>query len=142
MLFGAYQAGGNLVLGLNMTDLRRGDSLTLMDGSEAVATGVASVAFAAGIGPGGVVAQSFYVQGCANGTKWTIQGSNGPATADTPTSPASTLNAFDATFQDLAGSDTTGNGLFTDTTGSSLWYRFNIKTYVAGDHPVVIVRRA
>lgn len=141
MLFGAYQAGGNTVLGLNMADIRRGDPYTLLDGTEALASGSYSVAFAAGVGQGGVVAQSFYMQ-CAAGTEWTVQGSNGPSTADTPTSPTSTLNTFGATFQDLAGSDTMGPGVFTDITGTSLWYRIHIKTLAGGDTPVCIARRA
>lgn len=144
MLFGAYQSGGSSVLGLNMADLRRGDDYTLLDGTETLASGSSSVAFAAGPDPhgGGIIASSFYVQGCGNGSEWTIQGSNGPSTADNPSSPTSTLNAFDATFQDLANSDTTGNGVFTEGTGTSVWYRFHVKTLANGDAPVVKVRRA
>lgn len=141
-LFGVYQSGGAPELALNMVDLRRGDSYTLMDGTETVATGTSSVAFAAGPDPGGVVATSYYVTGCTNNTEWTIQGSNGPSTADSPGVPTSGVTAFGATFQDIAGSDTTGNGIFTDSTGSSIWYRFHIKTLQSGDHPVVIARRA
>ena len=84
---------------------------------------------------------AFDVQGCTNGTEWTIQGSNGPSTADTPGTPTSALTKFAATFQDLPGSDTTGNGVYTDS-GSAIWYRFKIKTLANGDVPVVIVRRS
>jgi hypothetical protein len=143
MLFGAYQAGGAIPMGLNVVDLRRGDQYVMMDGTETVASGSASVHFSAGPDAhgGGVINTSFFVQGCSNGTEWTIQGSNGPSTADSPSSPTSTLNAFAATFQDLAGSDTTGNGAYTDV-GSATWYRFHIKTLAGGDAPVVIVRRS
>ena len=143
MLFGTYQSGGAIELGLNVFDLRRGDSLTLMDATEVVATGSASVHFSAGPDPhgGGVMGTSFYVQGCSAGTEWTIQGSNGPSTADTPGTPTSALTKFAATFQDLPGSDTVGNGVYTDT-GAATWYRFRIKTLVGGDAPIVIVRRS
>lgn len=143
MLFGAYQAGGAPEFGLNVVDLRRGDQYVMMDGTEVVATGSASVHFSAGPDPhgGGVINSSFYVQGCPNNTEWTIQGSNGPSTADVPGSPVSLLTKFAATFQDLAGSDTIGNGTYTDV-GSATWYRFHIKTLQAGDAPVVIVRRS
>lgn len=144
MLFGAYQSGNAIPMGLNVVDLRRGDDYTLMDGTEVVASGVNSVHYSAGPDPhgGGVIAASYYVQGCDNGTSWTIQGSNGPSTADNPNSPTSTLTAFSATFQDLPGSATTGNGLFVESTGASVWYRFHIATLVSGDHPVVKMRRA
>ena len=142
MLFGTYQAGSAIPLGLNVVDLRCGDQYVMMDGTETVVTGSASVHFSAGPNPqGGVVNSSFYVQGCAGGSEWTIQGSNGPSTADNPSSPVSTLTAFAATFQDLPGSDTTGNGVYTDV-GASTWYRFHIKTLAGSDAPVVIVRRA
>lgn len=141
MLFGAPQSGGNFVLGLNMTGLVRGDELTLMDGTEVVASGTSSVAFAAMVDSGGVVAQSFYVTGCDNNTVWIIQGSNGPSTPDDPTDPLSTLNDFGATFQNLSGIGATGNGVGVDSTGASIWYRFHIVTLVGDDHPVVRVRR-
>lgn len=143
MLFGAYQAGGAVPMGLNVVDLRRGDDYKMMDGTELVVSGSASVHFSAGPDPhgGGVINSSFYVDGCSGGTEWTIQGSNGPSIADNPSSPTSTLVAFASTFKDLAGSDTIGNGPYTDT-GSAIWYRFHIKTLAGGDAPVVIVRRA
>jgi hypothetical protein len=141
MLFGTYQSGGAPELGLNVVDLRRGDQYVMMDGTETVASGSASVHFAAGTGVGGVINSSFSVQGCTKGTEWTIQGSNGPSTADSPGVPTSTLTKFAATFQDLPGSDIVGNGTYTDT-GSATWYRFHIKTLQAGDAPVVIVRRS
>ena len=144
MLFGAYQGGGAPELGLNVRDLRRGDELVLMDGTETVVSGSASVHFSAGPDPhgGGLIATSYYVTGCANGTEWEIEGSNGPSTADTPGSPTSKLTKFAATFQVLQGSDTLGNGIFTDITGSSIWFRFLIKTLAGGDAPIVIARRA
>jgi hypothetical protein len=142
MLFGTYQSGGATELALNCTDLRRGDSLELMNGTETVVSGSASVHFAAGPAPAGVINTSFYVQGCGNGTEWVIQGSNGPSTADNPGVPTSTINNFAATFQNLTGSDTVGNGPPYTDTGSAIWYRFYVKTFVAGDAPVVIVRRS
>ena len=80
MLFGTYQSGGAVELGLNVTDLRRGDDYVMMDGTEPVATGSASVHFSAGPAPqgGGVINTSFYVQ-CASTTEWTIQASDGPS---------------------------------------------------------------
>lgn len=143
MLFGTYQAGGAPELGLNVTDLRRGDQYVMMTATEVVATGSASVHFSAGPDPhgGGVINSSFFVQGCSAGTEWTIQGSNGPSTPDSPGVPTSALTKFAATFQDLPGSDTTGNGTYTDT-GSATWYRFFVKSFVNGDIPVVIVRRS
>lgn len=143
MLFGAYQSGGANELGLNVFDLRRGDELVLMDGTEVLVSGSASVHFSAGPDPhgGGVINSSFYVQGCANGTTWTIQGSNGPSTADMPGVPTSALTKFAATFQDLPGSGTTGNGTYTDV-GSAIWYRLKIGTLQNGDNPVAIVRRS
>lgn len=143
MLFGAYQSGGAIPMGLNVVDLRRGGQYVMMDGTETVVTGSASVHFSAGPDThgGGVIYSSFTVQGCSNNTEWTIQGSNGPSTADNPNSPTSTLTAFAATFQDIPGSDTTGNGLYTDV-GAWTWYRFFVKNFVAGDAPVVIVRRS
>ena len=142
-LFGTYQSGGAVELGLNVTDVRRGDDYVMMDATETVATGSASVHFSAGPAPqgGGVINTSFYVQGCSGGTEWTIQASDGPSTADSPGVPTSTLSKFAATFQDILGSDTVGNGMFTDT-GSAAWYRFRIKALVGGDAPVVRVRRA
>jgi hypothetical protein len=143
MLFGTYQSGGAVELGLNVFDIRRGGEIILMDGTETVATGSASVHFSAGPDPqgGGVINTAFYVQGCSGGTEWTIQASDGPSIADSPGVPTSTLSKFAATFQDILGSDTVGNGMFTDT-GSAAWYRFHIKTFVAGDAPAVRVRRA
>jgi hypothetical protein len=140
MLFGTYQSGGAPELALNCTDVRRGDPYVLMDGTETVASGSSSVHFAAGSDPGGVVNSSFYVEG-APGTTWTIQGSNGPSTADTPGSPTSTITAFGATFLDLGGSETEGNGAYTDV-GSATWYRFHIVTLGSGDQPLVRVRRS
>lgn len=141
-LFATYQSGGATELALNCTDVRRGDSLVLMTGTETVVTGSASIHFAAGSDPGGQVATSWYVTGCSGGTEWEVQGSNGPSTADSPGVPTSTLNNFAATFQSLSGSDTVNNGIFVESTGASIWYRFHVKTFVGGDAPVVIVRRA
>ena len=143
-LFATYGGGGAVELALNVRDLRRGDELVLMDGTETVASGSASVHYSAGPDPhgGGVMNDSFYVQGCGNGTTWTIQGSNGPSTADTPGSPTSTLNTFAATFQDITTPDPiTGNGAYTDQ-GSAIWKRFKIVILAGGDNPVVIVRRS
>lgn len=141
MLFGAPQSGGNIVSGLNMTNLRTGDTYTLMTGAETVASGSSSVAFVLGNrSTGGPINKTFDVLGCTNNTTWTIQGSNGPAVEDNPGVPGSTLNKFNATFQDVTFPDPiTGNAPYTDT-GSYAYYRFRIVTLQAGDAPIVNVR--
>ena len=139
-LFGVGQSGGNIVSGLNMTDLRSGDQLNLLTAADTtLATGSSSVAVVVGPRPGGgTVPKTFEMTGCTT-TEWTVQASNGPATEDVPGSPTSPLTKFDATFLDTLGSDTTGNGAYTDT-GASAYYRFHIKTLTNGDVPVGIVR--
>jgi hypothetical protein len=140
-LFGAPQSGGNIVSGLNVTDMRTGDQLQLMVGTEAVVSGSASIHFVLGNRPeGGTITKTFSVRGCTNGTTWTIQGSLGPAIEDIPGSPTSPLTKFNATFQDVTFPDPiTGNGVYTDT-GAMTFYRFEIVTLQAGDAPIVDVR--
>lgn len=138
-LFGTPQPGSNPISGLNLTDLRPGDNLTLLDGTETVVTGSASVAFARGNGQAGTDAgSSFFISGCPNGSTINIQGSAGIPYSDPPA--PNTLANFDASFQTLPGATVVGNGAYTDI-GRALFYRIQIGTLVGGDAPVVVVSR-
>lgn len=133
-LWGTGQSGYNSNSALNFTDLRPGDDLLLLDGTETVATGSKSIPFARGTSANGSNTSSFYVTGCANGTQVTIQGSDGPV------SPDYSLSDLDSSFIDLPGGALTGNANYTDV-GTSAFYRAVITSFSVGDHPVVKVKR-
>lgn len=136
MLWATPQAGPNPILGLNLTDVHPGDNYTLLDGTETIATGSKSVAFARGSGPVLTDAgTTFYVSGCSNNSIWEVQGSNG-----VPSTQAWNLDNFDASFQAILGSQTTGNGAYTDV-GRAAYYRIAITTFEASDAPVAIAKR-
>lgn len=140
-LWGTGFPGCNPVSPLNMADLRSGDLSDMLTAADTtLASGSSSIAIAVGPRPGGgIVTKTFDMLGCANGTEWTVQYSNGPAIEDIPGVATSPITKFDATFQDCPTSDTTGNGAYTDT-GASAFYRFHIKSLVNGDVPVGTVR--
>lgn len=137
-LWGTPRAGANPISALNFVDLRSGDYEKLLDGTETIATGSKSIAFARGMSPGGPDRSTFTVTGCPGGSTFDIQASS------TKTDDAATLALMDASFQNvsLGGSGGTiiGNGFYTDT-GASMFYRIIVTAFVAGDVPVVIVKR-
>lgn len=135
MLWATPQPGNNPNAQLNVTSLSPGDDYDLLDGTETVATGSKSVAFARATSRRDADnGASFYVTGCANGTQIEIQGSAG-----VPGSQTFNLANFDASFlalYDLAA----GNGTYTDI-GRASFYRALVKVFVGGDAPVVRVKR-
>ena len=134
-LWGANQAGANPISSLNFTDLRPGDYLILLDGTETIATGSKSIAFArGGSGSGADMGSTFAVTGCPNGSVIDVQASN------TKTDDAVSLVAMDASFNTILGDTINGNGASTDV-GRSSFYRVIVTNFVAGDVPVVIVKR-
>lgn len=133
-LWGTGRAGANPISALNFVDLRPGDYETLLDGTEVIATGSKSIAFArGGSGSGMDAGSTFTVTGCPNGSIIDIQASN------TKTDDAGTLAAMDASFQNIGGT-IDGNGFYTDI-GRSMFYRVIVTTFASGDVPVVIVKR-
>lgn len=133
-LWGTARAGANPISGLNFVDLRPGDHEKLLDGTETIATGSRSIAFARGNASG----STFTVTGCPNNSVIDIQASS------TKTDDAGTLAAMDASFQSVSlsggGGTITGNGFYTDV-GFSSFYRVIVTTFGAGDVPVVTVKR-
>lgn len=137
-LWGTGRPGGNSVPSLNFVSLIPGDDFTLLDGTEAVASGSKSVAFARGSGHCQTDAGStFQISGCALGSVITFQSSNG-VPGGNQGAPVFTLDQLDATFNDVT--DMTGNVGYTDV-GRPSFYRCVVKTLAVGDAPVVIVKR-
>lgn len=133
-LWGTPRAGSNPISGLNFVDLRPGDYETLLNGTETIITGSKSIAFArGGSGSGADQGSTFTVTGCPNGSVIDIEASS------TKTDDAVTLDAMDASFQNVGGG-TMGNGFYTDV-GRSMFYRIIVTTFAPGDAPVVVVKR-
>ena len=138
-LWGTARAGGNPISGLNFVDLRPGDYLTLFDGTETIATGSKSIAFArGGSGSGADMGSTYELSGCPGGSTIDIQGSN------TKTDDAGSLAAMDLSFGNVGltmiGDATSGKAFVTDT-GRCMFYRLTVTNYVSGDVPVVVVKR-
>lgn len=134
-LWGTARPGGASDAALNFTDLRPGDDETLFDGTETIANGSKSIAFARGSGMMGMDGGTTYqMQGCPNSTTWEIQGSNG-----VPYGVTLTLANLDASFVAISPL-MTGNAAYTDL-GRMSFYRFHIVTFQAGDVPVADVKR-
>jgi hypothetical protein len=134
-LWGTPKAGANPISGLNFTDLRPGDYLTLFDGTETIATGSKSIAFArGGSGSGADMGSTFAVTGCPGGSVFDVQQSN------TKTDDAGSLDAMDATFNTVTGDTINGNNSVTDI-GRSMFYRLICTNFVAGDVPIANVKR-
>jgi hypothetical protein len=139
-LWGTGYPGSNPVSALNFIDLRPGDDLALFDGTEIVATGSKSIAFARG-GSGSQMdaGSTFSVTGCPNGSVVVIQGSNGVSQSTTGALTVTpTLANMNASFVTVG--TITGNGSYLDQ-GRYSFYRAGILTFVSGDVPGVIVKR-
>lgn len=139
-LWGTGYPGSNSISALNFLDLRPGDDLALLDGTETVATGSASIAFARGYDVSGGNDCTFSVTGCASGSAGTIdiQGSNGVSVSGRNPTPTPTLANMDASFVKLA--TITGNGVYTETQRFE-FYRAVVSSFASGDAPVIIVKR-
>lgn len=138
-LWGTGRAGANPISALNFVDLRPGDYETLLNGTETIATGSKSIAFArGGSGSGSDQGSTFAITGCPNGSTIDIQASS------TKTDDAGTLAAMDGSFVNVSAGGSGGtvisNGFYTDT-GRSMFYRVIVTAFVSGDVPVVTVKR-
>lgn len=138
-LWGTGYPGSNPISALNFIDLRAGDDLALFDGTETIATGSKSIAFARGYVIGANQGRTYSVTGCLGGSVFTLHASNGVAVSSSvnPVAPT-TLAAMDASFNST-GESVTGNGAFTDT-GNASFYRLVCTLFVNGDVPVAIVK--
>lgn len=138
-LWGTGYPGCNPVSALNFLDLRRGDDLAMFDGTETIATGSKSIAFARGSDPGGGSAFTVSVSGCSGGTVIDIQESNGVSASGSNPSVTPTLANMDASFNIISADTINGNGASTDA-GGAAFYRLIVTSYVNGDIPVAIVK--
>ena len=138
-LWGTGYPGSNPVSALNFVDLRHGDDYTLLDGTETIATGSKSIAFARGANPGGDTGFTVSVSGCSNGSVIDVQQSNGVSASGRNPAVTPTLANMDASFNTISGDTITGNGASTDT-GGSAFYRLIVTLLVAGDVPVASVK--
>lgn len=121
-LYATPQAGGVL------TSVVPGDSYTLLNGTETVATGSKSIAFSRGYSPGADDAGStFNVSGCKNGTTIEIEFAG------------QDVDSLYAVSNTLAP-DANGNSGYTDVGRSPCW-RSVVLSFVSGDKPVVSVHR-
>ncbi len=139
-LWGTGYPGCNPVSALNFLDLRSGDDMTLLDGTETIATGSTSIAFARGNDPGGNNGFTVSVSGCPGGTVIDVQQSDGVSASGRNPSPTPTLANMDASFNTITGDTINGNDSITDI-GRSAFYRVIVTNFVNGDVPVVIVKR-
>lgn len=103
-----------------------GDYMTLFDGTEVVANGLKSAAFARGSGASGV-GQTFNLSGMPVGMTVDVQCAATDVDAD-----YFTVNTISP--------DANGNGAYTDV-GYSPFYRFKISAYTSGAMPVGTVNR-
>lgn len=139
-LWGTRRSGGNSDSRLNFVSLIPGDDFTLLDGTETIVTGSVSTAFARGTSNSqSDQGSTFNILGCTNGTVIQFQSSNGVA-GDNKGAPDFTYAQLDATFNDIVGGSVAGNGAYTDI-GRASFYRCKVATFVAGDAPIVIVKR-
>lgn len=141
-LWGTNYPGSNPISALNFTDLRPGDDLALLDGTETVVTGSKSIAFARGNSASQMDAGStFSITGCPNNSVIVVQGSNGPPLLQGGVQVPSTLATMDASFVTVATiALTSGSGAYLDQ-GRYAFYRVQVTTFGAGDVPVVTVKR-
>lgn len=140
-LWGTGYPGCNPISALNFIDLRSGDDLTLLDGTETIVTGSTSIAFARGNDPGGNNGFTVSVSGCPNGTVIDVQQSDGVSQSSTgPVKVTPTVANMDASFNTILGDTINGNGSITDI-GRSAFYRGIVTNFVNGDVPVLIVKR-
>jgi hypothetical protein len=121
MVYGTPQTG--------ITSLVPGDSMTLFDGTEAAAVGLASIPFSRGYSPSGDDAgSSFFVRGGAVTTAVDVQGAN------------ENVDAQYLTLDTLVP-DANGNAAYTDI-GRAAFYRYKISARGGGDPmPVCTVQR-
>ncbi len=140
-LWGTGYPGSNPISALNFIDLRAGDDYTLFDGTETIATGSTSIAFARGNDPGGNNGFTVSVSGCPGGSVFDVQQSDGVSQSSTgPLKVTPTLANMDASFNTITGDTINGNNSITDI-GRSAFYRLICTDYVSGDVPVAIVKR-
>ncbi len=126
-LYGTPQAGSNTGgAGLNITSLEAGQNLTLLDGTETIVSGSASISFSKGYHEAGQYPITFNVSGCPNNSVVEIQVAGHDVAAEYLTIATIGL--------------TSGNGAYTDS-GASPFRRVLISTFAAGDVPVVKATR-
>jgi len=127
MLYGTPQAGSNTGgAGLNITSLEAGQNLTLLDGTETVVSGSASISFSKGFHDAGQYPITFNISGCSNGSVVEVQVAGADVAAKYLTIATPGI--------------TSGNGAYTDS-GASPFRRILISTFAAGDVPVVVATR-
>lgn len=129
--YGVKQPGYNSDASKNLTSLQPGDgTLTLFDGTEAPAVGLASVAFSRGPSVGGAD------NGC------TFDASGMGASADTVIDVQAANHDIDGEYFTVGQitADANGNGGYTDT-GRSAFYRLQLSTYTSAGMPKVTVMR-
>lgn len=140
-LWNTPQSGYNTQYpGLNCVNLNPGDDYALLNGTELVATGTASVHFSRGSMGDTDAGTTFVLSGCPNSSVIKIQGSNGVAQSTTNGIPTVTQTPtnLDASF--ISVGTITGNGVCTDTARFT-YYRAIVDTFMAGDVPVLIAKR-
>ncbi len=124
MVYGTAQSGSNPPpnQGLNLTSLEVGERIILFSGTETIATGLKSVAFARGYSPGaGDNGITFNISGMATGTTVDVQ----VADVDLDASYTSVVTMSPSTTPD------TGNAAYTDV-GRSAFYRLYVSAYTTG----------
>jgi hypothetical protein len=126
-LYGVAQAGSNPVAGKNIVSLEAGQSYTLLDGTETIASQSKSVAYSKGFFSGFNSPVTFSLSGCKNGT--VIQMQQAGADVDGQYTAVATLTP-----------DSSGNQSYT-LTDSAPCTRAYVVTFVAGDVPVLIASR-
>lgn len=125
--YGIPQAGSNSDPTKNLTSLSPGDKITLFDGTEAAASGLASVAFSRAFAPNGSNAITFYLSGAPAGTTIDIQGSNTDVDGD-----YFTVNTIVP--------DDNGNGAYTDN-GVAAFMRAKYSAYTTGAASILKAQR-
>lgn len=134
MLYGTPQAGNNPNATLNITSLEPGATLVLLDGTEMVATGSASISFTLAYHEAGGFPLTFNLSGCSAGTTIDIQVASLDLAGQYSSLPGPTGAVPTIT------PDANGNGYFTDT-GVSPLRRGLIANYASADKPVLTVSR-
>lgn len=141
--FGIPQSGpfGPPNQGLNVTCLQPSEELTLFDGTETPALGLASIAFARGYQGSQDGGSTFSIIGMPAGMTVDVQACSPPTgkAADPVTGGFASVAAMDAAFitvNTMAPTDPP----YTDI-GRSAFYRFKISAYTTGAMPVGVVQR-
>jgi hypothetical protein len=138
MVFGIAQAGGigPPNQGLNMTTVYPGDSLTLFDGTETPALGLASIAFARGMMGSNDGGLTINLSGMPAGMAIDVQVCSAPAAGFASTTALAAAMSSVTTLTPDSG----GNASYTDI-GRSQFYRLEVSAYTTGAMCVGVVKR-